>query len=76
MSDRGGLFTGIAQALKETTLTLEQRLMEGLLIREEWRRDFSNQRFFFTDSLGVLSHEQQTATVGLVWWFGAKKTPW
>jgi hypothetical protein len=76
LSDRGGLFSGATQALKETTLTLEQKLAEGFLLREEWRRDFSNHPFFLTDTLGVLKKEQNTATIGLVWWFGPKQGAW
>src|SRR5277367_6250817 len=76
MSDRGGLFSGITQALKETTATFEYRLTEGFLMRCEWRRDFSNQPSFFTDTNGVLSKEQQTATIGLVWWVGKKEGAW
>jgi Putative beta-barrel porin-2, OmpL-like. bbp2 len=76
MSDRGGLFSGITQALKETTATFEYRLTEGFLMRYEWRRDFSNQPSFFTDTNGVLSKEQQTATIGLVWWMGKKEGAW
>ena len=76
LDDQGGLFTGITQALKETTVTLEQKMAEGFLLREEWRRDFSNQPYFYTNRLGVLKREQNTATLGLVWWFGPKKSPW
>ena len=76
LSDRGGLFSGATQALKETTLTLEQKIAEGFLVREEWRRDFSNHPFFLTDALGVLKKEQNTATIGLVWWFGPKQGAW
>lgn len=76
LSDHGGLFSGTTQALKESTVTLEQRLFEGFLIREEWRRDFSDHPFFYTDTVNVLKKEQNTATVGVVWWFGAKKSPW
>jgi Putative beta-barrel porin-2, OmpL-like. bbp2 len=76
LADQGGLFTGITQALKETTVTLEQKMLEGFLLREEWRRDFSNQLYFFTSQLGVLKREQNTATLGVVWWFGPKKSPW
>jgi hypothetical protein len=76
MSDRGGLFTGITQALKETTFTFEQKLAESFLVREEWRRDWSNQPYFLTDHLGVLSKHQTTATLGLVWWFGPKQGAW
>jgi hypothetical protein len=76
LSDRGGLFTGTTQAVKETTFTLEQRLADGFLLREEWRRDFSNRPYFLTDMLGILKKEQNTATIGVVWWFGAKTGIW
>jgi hypothetical protein len=49
---------------------------EGFLMRYEWRRDFSNQRSFFTDNNGVLSKEQQTAAVGVIWWVGRKEGAW
>jgi len=45
-------------------------------MRYEWRRDFSNQPSFFTDKDGVLSKEQQTATVGVIWWVGRKEGAW
>jgi hypothetical protein len=76
LSDRGGLFSGITQALKETTATFDYKLSEGFLMRYEWRRDFSNQPSFFTDTNGVLSKEQQTATVGVIWWVGRKEGAW
>jgi Putative beta-barrel porin-2, OmpL-like. bbp2 len=75
LSDRGGLFSGVTQALKETTLTADYKLAEGFLMRGEWRRDFSNQPFFLTDTPGVLKKDQNTATLGLVWWFG-KEGSW
>lgn len=70
LSDRGGLFSGVTQSLKETTLTFDYKLVEGVLMRGEWRRDFSNQPFFLTDTPGVLKKDQNTATLGLIWWFG------
>jgi hypothetical protein len=76
LSDRGGLFSGITQALKETTATFDYKLTDGFLMRYEWRRDFSNQPSFFTDKNGVLSKEQQTATIGVVWWVGRKEGVW
>ena len=76
LSDRGGLFSGITQALKESTATLDYRFADGFLMRYEWRRDFSNQPSFFTDRNGVLSKEQQTATVGVIWWVGRKEGVW
>ena len=76
LSDRGGLFSGTTQALKETTLTYEYKFADGFLVRTEWRRDFSNQPFFLTDQVGVRKKEQNTATVGLVWWMGQKRGNW
>ena len=76
MSDRGGLFSGLTQALKENTVTLDYSLTEGFLMRYEWRRDYSNQPSFLTDLQGVRSKEQSTATVGLIWWWGQKEGAW
>lgn len=76
LSDRGGLFTGVTQAVKETTVTTEYKFSDGFLARGEWRRDFSNQPYFYTDLLGILNRQQDTATLGLVWWVGGKQGPW
>jgi hypothetical protein len=76
LSDRGGMFSGVTQALKETTLTYEYKLADGFLARFEWRRDFSNQPFFLTETPGQLKKEQNTATAGLVWWWGQKQGSW
>ena len=64
------------QALKETTLTTEYKFGNGFLTRFEWRRDFSNQPFFRTQTPGVLSKEQNTLELGLVWWWGQKEGSW
>ncbi|HEX2715476.1 MAG TPA: outer membrane beta-barrel protein [Candidatus Acidoferrales bacterium] len=76
LSDRGGLFSGTTQTLKETTLTADYNVAEGFLVRTEWRRDFSNRAFFLTSTAGALKREQNTATVGLIWWFGGKQGAW
>jgi hypothetical protein len=76
LSDRGGLFSGITQALKENTVTFDYRVFEGFLMRYEWRRDYSNKPSFLTDVQGVLSNHQTTATVGVVWWWGRKEGAW
>jgi hypothetical protein len=76
LSDRGGLFSGVTQALKETTVTYEYKVADGLISRLEWRRDFSNQPFFLTEMPGVLKKEQNTATLGLIWWWGRKEGSW
>jgi Putative beta-barrel porin-2, OmpL-like. bbp2 len=76
LSDRGGLFSGVTQALKETTFTTEYKFVEGFLARGEWRSDFSNQPYFLTDVLGRLKKDQNTATLGLIWWMGGKQGAW
>src|SRR5215469_12110207 len=76
LSDRGGLFSGLTQALKEDTVTFDYKLADGFLMRYEWRRDFSNQPSFLTDVQGVLTNQQNTATLGLVWWWGQKEGSW
>jgi uncharacterized small protein (DUF1192 family) len=76
LSDRGALFSGVSQALKEATFTADYRILDGFLARWEWRRDFSNRPFFLTSTPGVLSREQETATLGLVWWWGEKQGAW
>jgi hypothetical protein len=75
-SPAGALFSGVSQALKEHTLTAEYKFAEGFLGRAEYRRDFSNQPFFLSEQPGILKKEQNTATLGLVWWFGRKTGTW
>jgi Putative beta-barrel porin-2, OmpL-like. bbp2 len=76
MSDRGALFSGVSQALKENTVTFDYKLFEGFLMRYEWRRDYSNQPSFLTATQSVLSREQNTVTLGLIWWWGRKEGAW
>jgi hypothetical protein len=76
LRDRGGLFTGITQAVKDTTLTYDYKPAEGFLVRSEWRRDFSNVPFFMSHDVGVLHKAQDTLTLGVVWWWGTKGGPW
>src|SRR5580704_1932530 len=76
MSDHGGLFSGITQALKENTVTFDYAVANGFLMRYEWRRDYSNQPTFLTDTQGGLSKQQDTATVGVIWWWGRKEGAW
>jgi len=76
LSDRGGLFSGLTQALKENTVTFDYRLADGFLMRYEWRRDFSNQPSFLSDTQGILKKDQNTATLGLIWWWGRQEGSW
>lgn len=74
--DRGGLFSGSTQALKEATAVLDHIFAPGFLARAEYRRDWSNQPFFLSDTAHVLKHAQTTATLGLVYWWGTKQGSW
>jgi hypothetical protein len=76
LRDRGGLFTGITQSVKETTLTYDFKPSEGFLVRSEWRRDFSNVPFFLTHDAGVLDKVQDSVTLGVIWWWGTKRNAW
>ena len=79
LNDHGGLFTGITsytEALKEVTATYDFTLANGFDMRWEFRRDMSNRPLFLTSQQGVLSTNQNTATMGVIWWFGRKQGPW
>ena len=79
LNDNGGLFTGITtyiEALKEVTATYDFQLANGFDMRWEYRRDMSNRPLFLTGNQGVYSTDQNTATLGLIWWFGRKQGPW
>jgi Putative beta-barrel porin-2, OmpL-like. bbp2 len=76
LSDRGGLYTGTTQALKEFTGTYEYKFGDGFQAKAEFRRDWSNVPFFLTNKPGVFSSGQPTATVGLIWWYGGKQGAW
>ena len=76
LSDRGGLFSGTTQALKEATGTATYRFGDGLVGMLEYRRDWTNQLFFPRGTAGTLVGHQDTATLGLVWWYGGKQGSW
>ena len=76
LSDRGGLFTGATQAIKDTTVTATYQPRDGFQMRWEYRRDFSNRPFFLTSNPSVLRKHQDTAILGLTWWFGGKQGEW
>ena len=76
LGDHGGLFSGISQDLKEHTVTATYQPADSIQLRLEYRRDYSNRPFFFTETSGVLKKEQNTATLGMIWWFGGKRESW
>lgn len=74
--DRDGLFSGTSQALKEFTLVANRQLAPGFQVRMEYRRDFTNYPFFLSSRTGVLEKAQPTATLGLIYDWGSKKSSW
>ena len=74
--DDEGLFGGIDQVLHEVTATAEYKFADGFLMRAEFRRDWSNERFFTGPRPGEPRQGQNTALVGMVWWFGNKQGAW
>jgi hypothetical protein len=74
--DDEGLFGGIDQVLHEITATAEYKLADGFMLRGEFRRDWSNESFFTGPRPGEPRQHQNTALVGLVWWFGNKTGAW
>jgi hypothetical protein len=76
LSDRGGYFSGTTQALKEVTITATYQPAGGFQLRWEFRRDYSNQPFFLSHTSGALRRDQNTALLGLLFWFGGKQGAW
>jgi hypothetical protein len=68
--DRQGFSTGVAQTLKEVTVTGEYKLAEGLLWRAEYRRDWSDQLFFERGGFPGSYDSQDTFTIAFVAFFG------
>jgi len=76
LRDHRGLFTGVTQSIKETTVTYDYKPSEGFLVRAEWRRDSSDTPFFLTNTADERATDQQTATLGVIWWWGTKRQAW
>jgi putative OmpL-like beta-barrel porin-2 len=69
--DRDGFTTGTAQKLKEVTLTAEFKHKDGVLMRVEYRHDFSDVMFFLKNAAEHSTH-QDTFTVGVIYAFSTK----
>jgi hypothetical protein len=76
LDDKHGLFSGVSQALKENTFAVIYQPVSGFQLRGEWRRDYSNQRFFVGRDGDSHTTQQNTAILGLLWWFGGKEGSW
>jgi Putative beta-barrel porin-2, OmpL-like. bbp2 len=73
--DDEGLFGGVDQVLQEITGTAEWKVADGFLVRAEFRRDWSNIDYFPERGGNLIDH-QNTALIGVVWWFGNKSGAW
>jgi hypothetical protein len=71
-NDDQGFETGAAQDVKEFTATYEYKWLAGLLLRAEYRRDWSDIAFFHKGDTGAVK-AQSTATLGLIAFFGPKR---
>jgi hypothetical protein len=70
--DDQGFATGTKQHLSEFTGTYEYKWAAGLLMRAEYRRDWSDQLFFDKGNTETVK-AQSTATIGLIAFFGPKR---
>ncbi|MEO7273305.1 MAG: porin [Vicinamibacterales bacterium] len=69
--DSDGFTTGTNQTLKEATVTAEFKHKDGLIMRLEYRGDFSDERFF-SKRLAQAVKGQNTFTVGVIYAFSTK----
>jgi hypothetical protein len=69
--DHDGFRTGVAQTLKELTLTQEVKLASGLISRFEYRRDWSDSNFF-SKSVGRLVRDQNTLLIGFSYFISSR----
>jgi len=76
LSDRGGMFSNVTQALKETTGTWRYNFADNFAAFLEYRRDWSNRPYFVTNNPASPTSHQDTAGIGLVWWYGQKQGNW
>lgn len=71
-NDNQGFATGSTQTLDEFTATYEYKWLSGLLLRSEYRRDWSNVSFFQKGDNRTVD-AQSTVTMGLIAFFGPKR---
>ncbi|HWB86320.1 MAG TPA: porin [Bryobacteraceae bacterium] len=72
-NDATGFSTGTVQKLKEFTFTTEYKAAEGLLVRGEYRHDWSNVDAFDRGNQLANWKNQDTLLVGFVAYFGPKR---
>jgi hypothetical protein len=66
-NDKNGVRTGIAQKLKEITITPEFRIVKNLLLRPEYRHDWSNNDGFDSQHTTFSKKSQDTIAIGMMY---------
>jgi maltoporin len=66
-NDNDGVRTGIAQKLKEITLTPEFKIAKNLLLRPEYRHDWSDQNGFDSKHKTFDKKSQDTIALGMMY---------
>ena len=72
LNDRDGLRTGTAQTVKDITLTQEFKLANNFITRFEYRRDFSDKKFF-TNAAGATRNNQNTFIIGMSYFLTSRQ---
>jgi len=65
--DKDGVRTGITQKLKEVTITPEFRIVKNLLLRPEYRHDWSNKNGFDSQHITLDKKSQDTLAIGVMY---------
>jgi hypothetical protein len=71
--DVNGWSTGVAQTVKEVTMTGEMKIANGLISRLEFRRDMSDKPYFDRGAGIMVAKDQTTVALALIAFFGPKK---
>ena len=71
--DVNGFSTGLAQNVKEFTLTGEYKITDWLMTRAEFRNDWSDKPFFENSDGVPGSKTQPTLLIGMIAYFAPKK---
>jgi hypothetical protein len=70
-NDRDGFQTGVAQKVKEVTVTAEFKHKDGVIMRLEYRGDFSDVPSFLKN-ISESVKSQNTVTIGFIYAFSTK----
>jgi hypothetical protein len=71
-NDRDGVNTGVAQKLKEATVTAEFKHKDGVVMRLEYRHDWSDVPYFIKHANSLLEKNQDSFTIGFIYAFTTK----